>query len=122
MPIRNILLPTYIRLVISDLLFILEVPSTLPHFKLQFASDYGHGIFSDGFGTLGNVVVDESLHRKSEALTARAIKDSGIPALTIPNGEFKAYVSQIKVVLDLINLAHDTSNPQTSPNIIEIDS
>ena len=66
--------------------------------------------------------VGGSLRGQSGAITARAIKDSGIPALTTPDGEVKAYVSQVKYALDLIHLANDTGNPRISPNIIEIDS
>ena len=83
-------------------------PLETPTLQLQFASDYGHGVFSYGFCTIGNMAVGGSLRGNNGALTALAVKDSGIPASTTPDGKVKAYVSQIKVALDLINLANDT--------------
>ena len=62
-------------------------------------SDYGQEVIYDCFGTVENMGVGGFLLSKNDALTARAIKDSGIPALATTDGEVKAYVSQIKVAL-----------------------
>ena len=70
-------------------------PSYFPTFQLQFASDYGHGLFADGFGTLGS-----------------------IPALTTHYEEVKSYITQIKSALYLISVANITGIPQDSPNLI----
>jgi hypothetical protein len=82
-------------------------------FLLTSTSDYAHSVYPDGLGQLGCAVFGGHGPRGPSApFIATSVKDSGISALTTPDGELKALVSVTKTTLDCIVLATDSGNPQ----------
>jgi hypothetical protein len=100
----------------------LRRPEDPQQYLLTSTSDYGHSIYADGLGQLGHAIVGGCGFRSVSApFIASSVKDSGLPAITTPDGELKSLISVTKTTLDAIVLATDSGNPQLAVPI-EIDS
>jgi hypothetical protein len=97
-------------------------PGDPEQYLLTGTSDYAHSVYADGLGQIGTAVIGGCGFRGISApITVSSVKDSGLPAISTPDGELKADISVTKTVLDMKVLATDSGNPQPAVGV-EIDS